>query len=128
MSVAIRAAAERLRRLPLPEDDPYLSCNADAMWRDRELLSNAYLDEHPADDGELVTLEWLKSLGWLPDQTGWPAICLPETPEWGISWRGHGIWLTPISVPLCRAPMRGDIRRLCKAMGVELRESPEQDG
>jgi len=122
MTDELQRAAERLR-----------ACNYESDWdldgasfqqiSDWQALAKAYLAEHPADDGEAVTVEWLESIGWLEDQTGWPAICLRETSEWGISWRGHGIWLTPMSVPLYRAPTRGDVRRLCRALGIALKET-----
>lgn len=77
MNDKVKAAVERLgnyRKNPPTGSDPVEVNHA------RAILADAYLAEHPDDDGEPVTAEWLESLGfhenpnhhgsyyWLPDE------------------------------------------------------------
>ena len=76
----------------------------------------------PADDDEPVTVEWLVSVGWERRfGRSWPEIALPEQNTW-LSWRGAGVWLVGFDIALCLAKTRGDVRRLCAALGIELKE------
>lgn len=78
-------------------------------------------DEHPADDGELVTEEWLRSAGFKEDSQDdrrWfkrGKVCVaPPRVETGNVWRW---WLG--YEHLDELPIRGHIRRLLAALGVE---------
>lgn len=61
---------------------------------DLTTLAQAYLDEHPSDDDELVTVAWLEETG----------LNLLGSPRSGSTL----------------SKTRGDVRRLCKALGIEL--------
>jgi hypothetical protein len=100
-----------------------------AWMCDRAVLADAYLAEHPADDDEPVTEEWLRAVGFVTHRQG-VAI------DMGLRSRG-GPWLYFACCPglvnpdwmfddgrLLAAPdlnTRGHVRRLCEALGVPLR-------
>jgi hypothetical protein len=68
VSSDITQAAERLRRYS--NGASYISVYGDewedseGIMKDRCILANAYLAEHQADDGELISEEWLKLEGY----------------------------------------------------------------
>lgn len=102
------------------------------------------LAEHPADDGEPITKEWLKSLGF--SDSGYSFIITGEKDygedvarfrlacngdDWtdgNCSWEFHlrSIELEEQGGMLpCEPKTRGDLRRLCRALGIELKEGGE---
>lgn len=98
-------------------------------------VSEAYLAEHPADDGTAVTVEWLQSVGFWERAEDWvsPPYGRHEngTP-WRLVWSGWNrsqnkpVW--ELSFPGCTAslgydlPTRGDVRRLCRVIRAPLAE------
>lgn len=102
----------------------------DKKWRDddRQLLEE-FLSEHPADDDVLTNREWIEKR-WV----GTPASL--DVPKWyWISIRvflredEDGFWTanTPDSNPdawhpICVLRTLGDVRLLCRALGVPLAE------
>lgn len=87
-------------------------------------LAYAYLAEHPADDELAVDEAWLRSVGF--SDTKWDGEV-----ELGRLYAHCG---TTIALSLCGeysdesvalpCKTRGDVRRLCKALGIELKEQP----
>jgi hypothetical protein len=63
MSDELRAAAERCRGLEGPgwvdTENASAECVADLL-----VLARAWMAEHPADDAEPVTADWLEATGW----------------------------------------------------------------
>lgn len=121
MSDELRAAAERLRRVHAgePVQTVYESSIPRAfanMGRDENTLSNAWQDEHPADDEELVTEEWLLSIGFRLeiDEYGgadwWQLDKVKHAPSCG-TWEFDSAYLPD-------QPTRGHVRRLLTALGV----------
>lgn len=130
MSDELRAAIVRVRLCQQEGPDvAYPNAKGGEYIRDMDTLTEAYLAEHPADDGEPVTEEWLRSVGFVRMQQ--PAAgndmilrneagnCLtyyparrgdPAGPLWGVV----GEWLPK---PL-RPATRGDVRRLLLALGI----------
>jgi hypothetical protein len=125
----LKAAAERLRRgfnhAHCP--DHCGDCN------DARTLADAYLAEHPADDDEPISEEWSDKIAarcWTDgtDQewklgigdTGHEAFLLLAKRENGIFWAMYmgGVKLQMIVT-------RADVRRLCSALGIALREDKE---
>ncbi len=116
----LRAAAERLTD---PEDgigegtaNDYV-CGGFAA-DDAFALATAYLAEHPADDGEPITAEWLRSVGFVahkPD--GLPAYAVLPC----VYIRLDGGELELDGIPLDFST-RGQLRRLCAALGDPLKE------
>lgn len=123
MSDELRAAAERLARdadpgrmADLGESDLF------DRLRDGAAVAAAWLAEHKADDAELVTKEWLLAVGfasdgshfrlsgWGPDRNGTVQVY-----RWASEWFVNGSRIRS-------QPTRGDVRRLAKALGVELKE------
>jgi hypothetical protein len=103
----VKRAAERIRRITDGEDlvsvyDPQKPANqvgdswghwdkVDAAKSgvecDCETLADAYLDEHPADEDEPITEEWLKSIGfrqWSSDEDDEFELYIPMHDE--ICW------------------------------------------
>lgn len=131
MSDDIRAAAERVRRwsnggesqrvvydfTDEVMDDFNYRMLENCATRDLKLLAAAYLAEHPADDDEPVDMDWFNSVGF--------AIEIDLFAVRGILsfFRNSKGWNVTVvnSVPVNRGDMtRGDVRRLCAALGVEL--------
>lgn len=79
----LREAAERVRRMNAGEQSKIVygwgdgkldddDCRTLELKRieDYKKLADAYLAKHPADDGELVTPQWLVSQGWTHKKHG----------------------------------------------------------
>lgn len=101
--------------------------------------------EHPADDDEPVTEVWLESVGFallclsasliLDNKTGGACVELNLTPEPEPSTNWLASFLQGVPDDLRRPDdhvvltskyfnTRGDVRRLCKTLGIELTETP----
>lgn len=99
-------------------------------------LARWYRADHPADDGEAITVEWLKSVGFRRFMqpangqslsiTVWPVVISRWVNKGGlpVMWSVKKFadepddWLTQCLTPVTR----GDVRRLCRALGVQLNE------
>lgn len=79
--------------------------------RDAFDLANAYLAEHPADDGEQVTADWIKAN--VDSHFG------GETEQGDLFIETADSFIT-----LPESATRGHVRRLCAALGITLREEP----
>jgi hypothetical protein len=81
---------------------------------DAKLVAAAYLVEHPADDDELINSTWIESVGLQFDLTDHPyAYC--HNGQWQIWW-SLSLWLRDVNT-------RGDVRRLCAALGIEMKQT-----
>ena len=125
MSDSIKEAAERLRYMQYPITD----AGVIKQQHDRADLAAAYLAEHPADDDELVTPDWLELVGWEPyPQTRRNMWYSRSVSLLMIHFRdGEGTWLCHGSSScgwdyVTKQCTRGDLRRLCKLLGIELKE------
>ena len=130
-TLELRAAAERLTdgRNRLEDwQGPTGDC---ADMRAAIVLARAYIAANPADDGEPVTDEWLRSLGFSRHMQ--PAACCHLSIKtttltltrwqdkagdgpirWSVSGQDYSDWL-----PHCLWPVtRGQVRRLCAAIGI----------
>ena len=111
----LRAAAERHR-------------GSREDYRDLHTIADAYLAEHPADGEEPISEEWLHSIGFEDDRTGCPTLGPLHIQHAAITRMDSDVEYPasacvrsfPIPVP----KTRGDVRRLCSAMGIELKETP----
>lgn len=85
---------------------------------------NAYLAEHPADDEEPVTEDWLRAVGSKPiPGVSFHAFDLGLFVQVGVRPDGslciHADRFTAtLKMAICT---RGDVRRLCAALGVPLK-------
>lgn len=78
-------------------------------------VRDAYLAEHPADDDKPITEEWIiKVYG---RQEYWPTIWLGAN----VNIVDGSAWCNGRN--LCDARTRGDVRRICALIGIELKES-----
>ena len=94
-------------------------------------LAKAWLAEHPADDAEPLTAEWLKSVGFT-DRGERPGRSMaihhfPPTGEYMLTfkWIGATMILAYVFDSMVaeskRDWTRGDARRLCAALGIGLK-------
>ena len=123
------AAAGRLRRLAAGEayGDTYDDCDS-TEGEDRRTLADAWLADHPADDGDEIDAAWLDTLGATDD----PARRLPWL--WRLNPAGDSLavraaasgWVCSIlpgdsaRVSLPSPTTRGQLRRLLAALGAGL--------
>lgn len=95
-------------------------------WTAFYALVRAYLAEHPADEDEPADHDWLISVGFIAigDADDCPAR---------VAIKGNGQMVTVLigldvsdlvlnCMGISEDPTRGDVRRLCKALGIEMGE------
>ena len=105
----------------------------DAVRRGQRVAA-AWLKDHPADDGEWTTEEWLLSVG-LPAPVPGLGISLSDLVSiWNTSCGWHAFYhngegdayMPDIDTNgpkmIANANTRGRLRRLCAAFGVKLKE------
>lgn len=107
--------------------DPKKHDHYNTEWElDALELANAYLAEHPADEDEPVTEEWLRAIGFNDDKE-FPGYVILLTEcgyiecigfDGGVEWMLFGNELNP------GPQTRGQVRLLCRALGIELKEHP----
>ena len=118
MSNEVKEAAERLRE--------EFEVHSSGIARDACVVAEAYLAEHAADDGEAVTAEWLRTVGFYGKVnrplsfTQGELTLVIEGPRCWINMGMRTKHLPP------NIKTRGDVRRLCNALGVELKESGDE--
>lgn len=158
MNDDVKAAAERYRKHQqrLCEDEhhkspywlPLTECWSERRLEDANVLANAHLTEHPADDDEPVTEEWLRSIGfkdWPEDNDDKHLFSLFIRANEEIGWECRLAYQTNgfYAVRMCDVDVhlgvaesvelldsrnktvkvtRGDVRRLCAALKIELKE------
>ncbi len=140
----VRERAERLRAFneisgPDFYQKVYAIYNCDDTSRinrylraDAFALAKAYLAEHPADDGEAVTEDWLRSLATktlmcgkeidyhrFKFENGFSRLNI--YPDCSVSIERND---DEIPLPL-QLNTRGDVRLLCRALGIPLKENGE---
>ena len=123
----IQAAAERLRKVreAVDYDDVYGPlATAYGIVSDCEILADAYLAEHPADDGEAIDEAWLRSVCLVQDQ----GFYFFRT-ELGPIVRNKWIKIAPngvcyveydlVEIQLHDVKTRGELRALIKALKIK---------
>jgi len=124
MNEELKQAAERLLN-PHRVSDQFQEMMAQAyrIADDYTMLAEAYLREHPSDDDTPIDEAWLRSVGFA------------ERPEYpcGIWLDGlrympkHKNWLWCETIMArCTVCTRGELRRLCSALGVTLKGGARQ--
>jgi hypothetical protein len=93
----------------------------------REKCLAAYLAEHPADDNEPVTRDWLIALGF---HSVFRTLRLDVNGRTRIEmWCDDNGKAGCICVNDCKISndkaTRGDVRRLCRALGISLKEQSD---
>lgn len=97
--------------------------SVEGLLRDAEALADAYLAEHPADDGVPVTQDWLVSIGFEPNPSSLTFDHRPLSLELFAENVGDPPSVEAVFdgiVP--HVNTRGGIRRLLRALGVEPKE------
>ena len=111
MNHNLRAAAERLRRANTDGYSTVYKFASEQHAQDSSLLVDAWLAEHPADEDEPVWSGWAGARAFNRGM--------------GVEWDQERLAVV-IGMANCRTktnPTRGDVRRLCRALGVELKEN-----
>ena len=116
--VAARTDGEDPYRLATP-DDPAMShtFDHDRFTADIGAVGRAYLAEHPADDGEPVTPEWLAATGFSP---AWGDKYRHQRGHMDVVWREGVMSLAHRTDEWSELPVRtrGHVRRLLMALGI----------
>lgn len=117
MSDEPKAAVERLRKAStdgwmLAYSERPMFGHPSRQMEDWEIIAAAYLADHPADDDVLVTNEWIGGFGHMESLRLWQ-----NELGWNWSWRGGYCGV------LDSVKTRGDVRKLCRSLGIELKES-----
>lgn len=124
MSKELRSAAERC----LKELDG-IHCGMSAgpgtciMSKDVIALSEAWLAEHPADDDEPITEEWLRGVGFRETKVSDEHFRIIRKDQVSVccdDLSSPTTWCMRGQEFLCSFKTRGDVRRLCAAIGIEL--------
>lgn len=121
---SIQSAAERLRR-EYAGDDAYDFDGGSQQSMDEAALARAYLAEH---DPAPIDETWLRSVGF-EDRMGGD-LWLGDI----VHWRRHSgeVVVQPVQLPVWRGVVRGhpktrgQLRTLCRALGIPLKE--QRDG
>ena len=129
MTDDVRAAAERITR-SVHEAVYTGPLSLQGKLADALIVADAVLAEHPADDGDPVTGEWLEVVipGFSLNAGGQMGGCVYDSYR-VTAVRKDGGWGIVASVAegeagvLC--PTRGHVRRLCAALGIPLTETPK---
>ena len=130
----IEAAAGRLRRHRAGEQSASVWPDPATAWAgdDLDTLADAWLAEHPADDGEAITADWLTASGlpqtlspvpeytrdrYAADFTSWRVtVVRRQFGNWQMfAWATEKLCDQSVSVI---AHTRGQLRRLLAALGV----------
>jgi hypothetical protein len=120
----LRQAAERLREMAgtwVDLEEGSVACVTD-MW----VLAQAYLAEHLPDDDEPITDDWVKSIfgqAWKDIDAFWTVYASKKQ---GVALGAEDLHDSEISasfqLELPRIKTRGQLRLLCRALGVEIKE------
>ena len=129
VSDVLKSATRILQQAYMPIDGPP---DHHRLWiEDADKVAGAYVSEHRSDDDERLTPEWLLSVGF-KGPTFWRnwhvltrldglQLCAQfdyDKRRWKVRQQGDSVYLHP-------CPMtRGELRRLCKAIGMQLEERP----
>jgi hypothetical protein len=109
--------------------NPYRHEKAANRYEDGWNVALAWLEDHPADDGEPVTEEWLRAVGFKDEEYSF-VLRSPYTDDWyhhlrhtacsvrKVDWKWHAN-----GIGVADQPTRGHVRRLCAALGVPLKET-----
>lgn len=123
MSDDLRAAAKRLVEGEFSENYPKFMATTFGL-ADGFLLARAYLADNPDDDDEPVTMEWWKSLNndtrFLCQDTY--TLQLKDDLIFVMEAEVGLEDCVTFPIPMSHVRTRGDVRRLCKALGIELKE------
>jgi hypothetical protein len=113
----LREAAERLRAYGAATDWTEAGFGAADHYQaiqDRHALADAYLAEHPADDAEPVTAEWLSTL--TPDEPN--VFATDGGYRIGVTIKPDGTLIRLSGVAIVRNPTRSHVRRLLSALNI----------
>ena len=119
--INIKDVVDRVRsHFSMGGNKSYVTDMPGCLNTDLRTLGEAYLAEHPSDDDEPVTEEWLHSIAVMGSdcyeighvefvfepECGWTAFA---------EVNGHSAWLLDTKT-------RGQVRLLCRALNIDLKE------
>ncbi len=100
-------------------------------YEDLQAVADAYLAEHPADDGEAITEDWLRSVGFSESNMNGQSMLIScdcgDPVEMWIEEDGLvSLVQSNVNDHVCltgkKYATRGQLRRLCLALGIQLKE------
>lgn len=114
----LRVSLERVRAMCAPDQQTW-----DLSPKDVAALCRLLAAVEPTDDGEPVTVEWLKSVGFVEGEGHMVAVSPARRDGDGLIVRrlSSGEWNAEdgfVAILLPDQTTRGDVRRLLKALGV----------
>ena len=116
MNTKLKAAAELVRETNREVDRSGYATRGSAYYIAVAKLADAYIAEHPDDEDELVTEEYLKSIGFFENDTE-------------LEHQSHVVivdkWGMGFTVCNGKPPIktRGQVRRLLAALGIHNKEN-----
>lgn len=121
MSKELRAAAESIKSRP-NESPPHYSAHA---------LADYALSTVREDDDELVTWEWCEAVGLSDSSITFRSqkryeICRSVRIVFNAcvgGWAPAELWVGGGEVHVVKNPTRGQVRRLCEALGIDLKDT-----
>ena len=116
----LKAAIQQYRDRAYPDtNDGWCDCDADA-----KIIADAYLAEHPADDDEPASEAWLTSVKWEAVGNTWYCMSAKEGQPILMWVRVDGsLRIAGLKEASRINATRGDVRLLCRALGIELTET-----
>lgn len=133
MSDELRAAAEQFldggNRKGTDEFDTAVK-NAQLLIECGDKMARYILASHPADDGQAVDAGWLLSVGFSGSNGLYPLTTHAKDFTDGIAVQvvnpRLSVWFVSVGDRFGQIPAlktRGDVRRLCRALGIEVKEA-----
>lgn len=107
-----QAAIERLR------SDGFANIERQPWRRDLREAAKIALREYPADDAEPITVDWLLSVGF--DDTGIVGVTVLFVDRLVVNMPDR-YWTYRDMALVRKHETRGEVRRLCRALGIELK-------
>lgn len=90
---------------------------------DCKVLAMLALFEHSADDDESVSSEWLDSVGAPKSRANSDTLVLPFNVDgWHRCITVSRDYVRIDGITVIVLPTRGNVRRLCRELGIELKE------
>jgi hypothetical protein len=96
-------------------------CNLFLEEKAANALGRAWLAEHPADDGEAIDAGWLEAVGVRMYANDSVVIGYVRHPELDLCVEFFHDGRVQVNGGIVLATTRGAVRRLCAALGVELK-------
>jgi hypothetical protein len=133
LSRELDIAAERLQTLASVKKQNQITKDAFDVATGYRMLRAQIIAEHPADSDLPVTEEWLRSVGfetavnplWIWARSAEICLARDNTGSWVVTRADDddAFFVSEVEIPAFKT--RGDVRRLCVALGIPLPDQPK---